>query len=305
VTSRRTTGLRPASAARALGCFALALGACRPARPPASTFPTGGDALDRLQATYRCERGVHGEAKVEHFSEHGRVRGSLLLYAARPEGLRLDVLAPPPFQSVVATLASDGRRFGIADVREKRYFEGPASACAIGRFTGVEIPGHALATLLNGQAPLLVHQRADVDVRWDGGGFYLVRVPSTRDAVEEIRLAPTPADFDKPWSEQRVRVLDVRVRQRGGEVWHASLDDFAPAKMGAPLVDPEGIDPPVPPSGPPCEVELPRKIEVEVPGTDQSLRLRYESLTVNPPLPEGVFDPPPSEGLPRVPIVCE
>ena len=291
--------------AASVAVAALLVAGCHAARPPASQFPSGADALDRLEATYRCVRGVHGEAKIDHFSERGRVRGSLLLYAARPDGLRLDVLAPPPFQSIVATLASDGTRFAIADLREKRYFEGPASACAIGRFTGVDIPGHALASLLDGQPPLLVHDRAKLDVRWDGGGFYVVRIPSTRDAVEELRLAPAPADLDKPWREQRVRLLDARVWQRGGDLWHASLDDFSQAKMGAPLIDPDGLEPPVPPSGPPCDVELPHRIEVEVPGTEQSVRLRYESLTVNPPLPQGVFAPPPDAGMSRSTVVCE
>lgn len=278
---------------------------CPSAKPPPSQFPSAADALARMKATYACERGVHGEAKIAHYTDKGRVRGDLLLYAVRPASLRLDLVSPPPFQGIVATLASDGTQFSLFDLREKKFYEGPASACNIARLTEVPIPGHALVTLLRGEAPLLVHQDAATSIEWSGHGYYVVRIPSTRDAFEEIHLAPMPADFARPWNEQRVRVLDVRVAQQGTDLWHAQLDDHEMAPMAAPLEDPDHLEPPIPPSGPECHVEVPRKIHVEVPDTDEDVEFRYTQVTVNPPLPEGVFTQPVPAGVQVVHVECE
>ena len=112
-------------------------------------------------------QGVHGEAKIDHFSSAGRVRGTVLYYAVRPARLRFDVLAPPPFQSVVSTLTSDGEHFALLDLREKRLYEGAASACNLARLTDVPVPGHALVSLLSGSAPMRRVSRARVELSAD------------------------------------------------------------------------------------------------------------------------------------------
>lgn len=237
--------------------------------------------------------------------KEGRIRGNLLFYAIRPASLRMDVLSPPPFQSIVATLTSDGKSFTLLDTREKAFFLGPASACNIARFTDVPIPGHALVTLLRGEAPLLVHNPEDVSIEWSSRGYYVVKIPSKHEAFEEVRLVPTPSDFDKPWQEQRIRVLDVRVMQEGHALWQAELRDHQLAPMSGPYIDPDHIDPPIPPSGPECHVEVPRRIHVEIPSTKQDVQFRYTEVKVNPPLPEGIFTQPIPQGVEVLPVSCE
>ena len=284
---------------------AASVGACVPARPPASPFPSAADALARLGATYACARGVHGEAKIDHFSSAGRVRGTVLYYAVRPARLRFDVLAPPPFQSVVSTLTSDGEHFALLDLREKRLYEGAASACNLARLTDVPVPGHALVSLLSGSAPLLVHDPRAARLAWSGRGYYELTLPSRNEAVEVLHLAPTPADFDRPWATQRLRVLDVRVVQQGIDLWHAELSGHAPAVTAAPLVDADGLDEPIAPSGPACEVEVPRTVHVEVPGGDEDIIVRVGDVKLNPPLPPGTFVAPDAGGASRVPVSCD
>lgn len=292
-----------------LGLLALSavsfVAGCPSVAPPPSQFPTAKDALERMKATYRCDRGVHGEAKIMRHAQEGRIRGNLLFYAVRPANLRFDVLSPPPFQSIVATLTADGTDFSLFDAREKRFFVGPASGCNIARLTDVPIPGHALVTLLRGEAPLLVHRNEDLSIEWNKRGYYVVRIPSKHEASEEVRLTPTPADFGKPWDEQRLRVLDVRVMQKGQALWHAELSDHQLAPMSGPYIDPDHLEPPIPPSGPECHVEVPRKIHVEIPGTKQDVQFRYTDVKVNPPLPEGVFTQPVPGGVEVVPVTCE
>ena len=108
-------------------------------------------------------------------------------------------------------------------------------------------------------------------------------------AMQQIHLAPHPADIGLPWGQQRLRVVDVEVKQQGVVLYHAHLDDHQAAAMAKPQVDPDGIDPPLPPSGPTCGAELPQRIHVEVPNKSEDVQFRYESVTWNPPLTAGMF----------------
>jgi hypothetical protein len=280
----------------AVGCHAIP--------PPRSQFPTPADAIARMKATFACERGVKGEAKIDQFSDRGRIRGKLLLFASRPNRLRFDVVAPPPMSSVVSILAADQGSFSLFDMRERKFYEGPASACNIARLTEVPLEAHALVSLLAGQAPLLVHQDAQLQMEWSADGYYVIRIPSTRGASEEVHIAPNPADVGQPWSQQRLRVLDVRVAQQGIELYHASMEAHEQTSTAPPQVDPDGLEPPIPPSGPACSVDVPRKIHIEVKESNQDVIFRYDSVKLNPPLPPGVFTQTAPAGVERVRVDC-
>jgi hypothetical protein len=215
----------------------------------------------------------------------------------------MDVVSP--FGVTLATLTSDGDKFSLYDLREKRFFYGPASACNIARLTTVPMPGHVLVSLLRGAAPVLKHAPENAKIEWDSSGYYVVTIQGTNGAEQTIKVAPHPADFGLPWEKQRLRVLDVEVKQQGIVVFHAELEDHKPAPMAGPQIDPDGIDPPIPPSGPACNAELPRRIHVEVPGKDEDVLFRYDSVTWNPPLPQGTFTQPVPPGIPAERVTCE
>jgi hypothetical protein len=285
----------------ALPVAALGLCGCV-ARAPASLAPSAAAALDRLRETGRCGVAVQANAKIDHFGKQGRVRGDLLMFAQAPANLRMDVVSP--FGVTVATLTSDGSRFALADLRDKRFYVGPASACNIARLTTVPMPGHVLGDLLRGQAPVL-KRVGEPTIAWSGGGYYVVLVQSTRDAREEIHLAPQPDDFNKPWAEQRMRLLDVKVEQYGGVVYHAALSDHRPTTTAPARVDPDGVEPPIPPSGPPCDAEIPRRIHVEVPDESADVLFRYDEVHWNPPIPAGSFTQRAPDSMPTVPVTCD
>jgi hypothetical protein len=285
----------------ALPFLATAIG-CVSIPPPASQVPDAAAAIARLRATGACETSLKATAKIDHFSEHGRVRGDLYMFAAVPARLRLDVISP--FGVAVATLTSDGQNFALADLRDKRFYVGPASACAIAKLTTVPLPAPVLIDILRGQAPVLKHTGAG-GVVWSTKGYYVVTIAGTRDATEELHLAPRADDVNKPWDQQRMRLLDVLVHQRGELLYHAELDGHLPAAMSTALVDPDNLAPPLPPSGPSCEAEVPRRIHVEVPSLGEDVIFRYDKITWNPPLPDGTFVQPPRDGMPIVPITCD
>jgi hypothetical protein len=288
-----------------VGRFALASLVALPgcfAHPPASQLPSAAAALERLRETGRCGTGVQASAKVDEFGKQGRIRLDLLMFATAPANLRMDVVSP--FGVTLATLTSDGSRFALADLRDKRFYVGPASACNIARFTTVAVPGYVLVDLLRGQAPVL-KRASEPTITWSGSGYYVVRIASTREASEELHLVPHPDDFGKPWSLQRLRLLEVKVEQYGDLLYHAELADHRPTTTAPARVDPDGVEPPIPPSGPPCDAEIPRSIHVEMPSERADVLFRYDKVQWNPPLPEGTFTQPPSNAMPTVPVTCD
>jgi hypothetical protein len=278
------------------------LAGCANVRPPQSAPPTADAALGRMHATFACANALQGSAKIDHFGHFGRVRGDLLLFAARAARIRMDVISP--FGATLATLTSDGREFALADLRDRTFFTGPASACNIARLTTVTVPGHVLVDLVRGEAPVLKHEGTATTIAWDPHGWWTLGIPSTRGAREEIHLAPRPDDWNKPWNQQRMRVLDVRVVQEGYVLYHAELDDHAAGPTAGPREDPDNLEPPIPPSGPACDAEAPKRIHLQVEVPESDVRISYQQFTWNPPLPEGTFVQRPPPGMRVEPVTC-
>ncbi|MDP9002685.1 MAG: NUDIX domain-containing protein [Myxococcota bacterium] len=292
-----------------IGAVAVALvlfacSACARIAPPPSSPPTADAALARMHATFACGNAIQASAKIDHFGEHGRVRGDLMLFAERPARLRMDLVSA--FGVALATLTTGDSGFALADLREKRFYVGPASGCNIARLTTVPVPGHVLVDLLRGEAPVLRHTPQGTTIAWSSDGYWVLAIASTRDAREEIHLAPRPEDWRKPWDEQRMRVLDVLVQQQNYVLYHAQFSDHTSASMAGRREDPDGLAPPLPPSGPVCDAEIPRKIHVEVPEPEGSdVRFQYQELLWNPPLPEGIFAQPVMPGMHVERVTCE
>jgi hypothetical protein len=276
------------------------------AAPPTSRFPDGEAALQRMHATVGCSRGLSGEVKVDYFGPDGRVRGKLLYLAVLPEELRLDVLTP--FGVVLSTLTSDGKNFSLNDLRSEKFLKGPAKACNLRRFTHVPLPAFALVQLLRGEAPVLVHTPDQVSVRWRkplfGQAHYLVRVESRHGARQEIELVPVPEDWKKPYAEQRVRVVAVRVFQAGVQLYSVDLRGHAVARTAEPVVDPDGLSPTVFPSGPECRSEVPDRVRFRVPTSRQEILFDQVRVRHNPPVTPASFRQSVPEGVEVVYADC-
>jgi hypothetical protein len=270
--------------------------------PPPSQFPNAEAALARLHATTACSRGVSVEAKLDYNGSAGRVRADILYITAVPERVRFDVTSP--FGATLATLAANAGDFSFADLRMRQFIYGPAKACNLARFTRVPLEPHALGDLLRGDAPVLVHGPEGASIAWEGAR-YVIRITSTRGAKEVLELEPFPEDFERPYAEQRVRVLGVSVEQLGVPLYAIELDNHAPFQTAPPRVDPDGLEPPVPPSGPACSVHLARRIQFQVPDGDHDLVLAVKTAVLNPPLVPSVFEPERPKGLRSVYSPCD
>jgi outer membrane biogenesis lipoprotein LolB len=284
-----------------LGFWGLSLWGCSIA-PPASQFPSAQAAIDRMRGSYECSRGLMGEAKLDYFGDEGRIRASMLFATSRPERMRIDVYSP--FGATLSTFTSNGREFALTDVKAKKYFQGEAKECAISRFLGVPAPPQALVQLLGGLAPVLVHQAQDAQIAWDDGA-YVLRIKSTHQAAQTIRLLPTSDDWSKPWPEQRLLVTEVQVTQQGVEVYRAELSHHRAAKTAAPRVDPDGLEPAVQPSGPQCNAEVPGRIRFVVPSKGRDVVISAQDVHHNPPLLPGTFMQTKNRGLSSVVVQCD
>ena len=288
------------SAYRGIGLAAVFLCGC-PYPPPASQFPTGEDALDRMKATFACANGIQGIGKIDHFGGRGRVRGDASAIAVNPARVRIDISSA--FGATPYTLTSDGKNFALNDLPNKQFLFGPASPCNLARLTQVPIPGHALVYLLRGEAPLLVHQPKTPTIAWEKG-HYRVEIPSTRDAKQTVLLEVYDDDFNKPWNEQRLRPVGITTEQQGAVLYDVELSSFDKAVTAPPRVDEAGEDPPIPPSGGPCTLEVPRSIHVTVPYTKDDVLFQYNQAALNPPLPDGTFTQPQPTGAQKVFVDC-
>ncbi|MEZ4440418.1 MAG: hypothetical protein R3B72_15080 [Polyangiaceae bacterium] len=289
---------------KGLGLIGLGLGGllagCGGAPPP-SRFPTANDALGRMKATYACANGVQGQGKIDHVSAEGRVRGNVLLFAINPARVRVDVESS--FGGMIFSLTSNGRDFKMLDTQNKQFLHGPAKACNLARMTQVPLPGHVLVSLLRGEAPLLVHAPEAPSLAW-ADGHYEVTIPSKHEARELVHLEVYGDDWAKPWGEQRLRVTHVEVSQRDFVHYRARLSDHAVAHTAPPREDEDGIDPPIPPSGGPCDVEIPKTIEMVVPLSGDDVAFRYQNVEFNPPIPAGAFTQPTPGGVREVFVDC-
>lgn len=270
--------------------------------PPASRFPNAADALGRMRATYACANGIQGLGKLDHFGDRGRIRGDASVIAVNPARLRIDISSP--FGATPYTLTSDGRTFALNDLPNKQFFRGPASACNLARLTQVPVPGHALVYLLRGEAPLLRHEPTAPRLEWESG-HYRIDVPSERDAKQTLLVEVYDEDYALDWSKQRMRVVGLSIEQGGALLYRATMSNFARSKTANPRVDDEGLEPPLPPSGGPCELDVPRSIRIEVPSSGDDVLFQYREMALNPPLPERTFSQPLPSGSTPLDVTCD
>jgi hypothetical protein len=281
----------PARAAARAAIVAALVGVLGCARAPISQFPNAEAAISSMRARLACNRSLLAEAKVDFIDGHARVRGNVAILAALPDRTRIDVFSP--FGVSLSTITTDAGKFTFFDLEHRRFVEGPANACNMARFTQVALPPFVLVQLLRGEAPILKHDAArstlDWSSGWFGGGHYRIQLNGQNDATEAIDFVPHPDDFDRPWQEQRVRVLSVAVAQQGYRLYQAQFEGHRGVATAGPREDPDGLDAPIPPSGPACSAEIPRRMRLVVPDGDKDLVIHFERLEHNPPLVTGAF----------------
>ncbi len=275
---------------------------------PKARFPDAQTLLSRLDEQSSCSRGVQGEAKVAFRGEGRRLSANLLFLAEAPHSLRFD--ATHSVAGTIATLTTNGERFSLASLEEKRFYEGPARTCNVERFTRVPAPPSVFVDLLRNRAPRLRSKRSPslaAQAPLFGDFHYEVTVTGVSE-TETLRLFVHPDDYDRPTSEQRLRLGYLGLVRAGRPVFEAELGEFRGGRTAPPVeVTAEerllGVEPA--PPGAPCASELPGFARFYVEETGFELTFASMELLHNPVLGAQAFLQERRPGLLTTPADCD
>lgn len=254
-----------------------ALGGC----PPPSQYPNARAAIDAVRHSHACSRGLRGEAKLDYLDPEHRVRVDAFYMSTHPQQLRFDLVSP--FGTPLSTLTVDSTSFKLLDREARAFYTGTPNACNVEQFLRVPVPPEVLVQLLAGEPPVLQHAPGEAHLEWGSGG-YVVEIHGLNDATQRLVFEPEANDWDKPYAEQRIRLTEVEVSQKGVLLYRASLRDYFAVRTAAPRVDPDGLEADIAPSGPPCDAEIPRRIRFEIPLAERDVLLEQKNAEHNPPL---------------------
>ncbi|MBM4319739.1 MAG: DUF4292 domain-containing protein [Deltaproteobacteria bacterium] len=215
---------------------------------------------DALVARYAEVRNARGEAKVELFSAEGYTPFSQVLVVERPARLHIEALSP--FDAPLGIFTCDGERFQLYDLKEQRFYHGPATPENMARLLPLPLPPTDLVEVLLGSAPLLP---APTGVAWDeAAGHYLLMLALPEGQHQVVRLDP-----------RDLTVLSARVETaKGRTIYLLEFDDFAGTPAG----------------------RLPRSIHVEMPAAEVDLTLSWKEREVNVEIPAEAWSQEPPRG---------
>ncbi len=280
-----------------LGVGCCSLGGC----PPASQYPSAQSAIESVRETHACSRGLRGEATLDYFDPERRVRVDTFYQVGHPNRVRFDLVSP--LGTPLSTLTVDEQEFRLLDRQARAFHVGVPNACNVERFLRVPVPPEVLVQLLNGVPPVLAHAPLDADISWEAGG-YVVTVKGEHQATQRLVFELVPADREKPYADQHLRLSEVVVSQAEVELYRAELRDYVRANMATPRLDPDGLDAPIAPSGPPCTAEIPSRIRFEILISERDVVFEQKNAEHNPPLLPDAFRQEKPPGVKRETSVC-
>lgn len=238
------------------------------------------DALQALRDNASMRKkvvAIQAEARVDQRGKKGRVRGTVLMFAERPNRVRIDAMTQ---FGPAAVLTADGGRFAFTDLRENRYLEGETCPYNIARFLGVRLSADQATAVMLGET-LLVEgiESAKSVVRCTPEGNYLITLRAADGKVQQIVLAVADGDLEKPPGRQRLRLLRAELFAKNNQlIWRVTYDDYQTVRR-ADIV-----------------TEMPFSIHIEQPTIESDTLLRFRQIAINPHIPPGAFlqTPPPS-----------
>lgn len=147
----------------------LLLAACavRPVAPPPGAPPaTAAMLLDRLADSAMAFASLEGVAKVRIDTEARTQSVTEVLFAEKPDRLRLETLSP--FGQPLLVMATDGRQIDVLIPGEGKLYSDEVSLERLQRLTRLPLQLTDLVHLLLYQVPVIGHERQSVAPAADG-----------------------------------------------------------------------------------------------------------------------------------------
>jgi outer membrane lipoprotein-sorting protein len=108
---------------------------------------------------------LRSRGKVDAMMAKGRLKVKVFMIADSMGRLRFDAITPPPLNSTVLLLTSDGSTFRALDKRSNKYYQGNSGACSIKAIMGIPLSSTELFALLIGEP---VGNGTITSHKWDG-----------------------------------------------------------------------------------------------------------------------------------------
>ena len=261
--------------------FAAACGASCPSLP--HTNPAL--ALEEHRGTRAGLSSLRAEARVEQWGSAGRIRGTVMMFIERPDRVRFDAMTQ---FGPAAILTSDGDNFALTDMRENRFFSGPACSSNIARLLGIPLSGAEVLNLLVGDTPRL--ESVNEGIRCDREGHYVVTRTADDGASQELAFSITEQTRSLAPEDQELRLVRSEVFSAEGQtVWRATWADYRE------VADPQA---------PGTPIVLPFRVRFEHLELEADTEVRFQSISPNLAIPEGAFHQDPRPGLPAEHLAC-
>jgi len=213
--------MRYAAAMRALApLLLLPLLGCPGPGCPTQPHTDAARALRMHRSLHRTVRALRAEARVDQRGAEGRVRGTVLMFLARPDRVRFDAMTQ---FGPAAVLTSNGDRFQLYDMRNDAFLEGRTCPNNIARLLGIPMSGEEVARFLVGDTPRIEAESQAIACSEDG---YLVTLTAADGRRQEIVLRAREADHDAPPAAQHLRLMRSEVfHPDGRRDWRATFED--------------------------------------------------------------------------------
>lgn len=245
-------------------------------RPPRYPITDPAMALRHITAREARVHSIRAHGSADHFGPQGRIRGEVYVFVQRPDHVRVDTRA---FGTTVSTLLSDGRHLAMADLRGGNFYVGDARPCVAAQLLGIPMESAEVVAVLAGGPPVI---EGDRRIRWDDG-HYVVDIAGRGGAAESLWLEVTDAEREGARPDaQRPRPTRAEMRDARGVRAVLTFEDYTEV---------EGV-------------AFPRRVRVEIERDGIDLVVRYREITLDPELPDDVFDQTPNPGLPVTQVDC-
>ncbi|AKQ65316.1 hypothetical protein A176_002228 [Myxococcus hansupus] len=200
---------------------------------------------------------LEGDAKLR--AELPEQSGTLSMFVAvtRPAMLHLETF--DFFNRPLASLTSDGQRFGLYQADTNTWYQGPASPANVSRFLPVMLPGEELVPIMLGQVPLIPPERMTLELDRKKGVYVLTLFRGKATQILHVHT-------------KYLRVMKSMVRGIPG--YDLGFDDFL--KQG--------------------DLIFPGRVELDAKQAKTKLQVRYQQIKLNARPDLTLYEIAPPEG---------
>lgn len=265
----------------------LLAGACGTPPCPVSPFHEAANVRASYADMRRPARVIRAEARVDRRDADGRIRGTVLMFIARPDLVRFDAMTQ---FGPAAVLTSDGERFALTDLRENVFLEGPTCPSNIERLLGFRFAAEEVTRMLLGESPLIEADDETLDCQ--GGAYRVIRRSATARQVLDYEVRA--ADLEAPPPEQRMRLRRSEVEEADGSTrWRVTYGDY------------RVVEDPADDASPRRGVALPFTVRFEDPRQGVDTLVTFQRIDLNVEVPPDAFVQQPRPGLTRRLVSCD